>query len=249
MKPVLLLSFVAGITFAGCFTSYESILARRSAEWSSRDCINVLLQGMSSNIAPKNTTIRVIATLYSFPVILAINRNDQRLKHLSEDEFRTGVDRQTREDLGLFVDWGKSRLVDGRGNYYQDATQLDSLTLLISIENSGWPCASLLSGAGIPIIPLGLDPCYMPEINDLERRIFLTNDNGEVLAPMYVTGRRNVLLTTEETLLAKFPLNNADGSPSHFIGRSGNIWLVIEGFADRIRLEIPVEPLNYSLAG
>ncbi len=249
MRSAPLILFLAGVFFAGCFTNYDSILERRSVEWSSRDCMNVLLQGMSSNIAPKNTTIRVIATLYSFPVILAINRNDQRLKHLTEVEFRAGVDRQTREDLGLFIDWSRGTLVDGHGNYYHDASQLDSLSLLISIENSGWPCASILSGAGIPIIPLGLDPCYTPEIDDLEKRIFLANDDGDRVAPMYVTGRRNHLLTMEETLFAKFPLTYSAGSLSQFIGRSGKLWLVIEGFADRIRLEIPVQSLNYTLAG
>ncbi len=251
--PILHASCIGTILLlSGCFTNYDAILVHPSSEWSSRDCINVMMDGMSSNIAPKNTTIRVIATLYSFPVILAINRNDQRLRHLTEEEFRTGVERQTKEDLGLYVDWNEGKLVDGRGNYYRNAGQLDSLSLLISIENAGWPCGSIWisNQLGIaPLFSLGLDPCYMPEITDIERRIFLANDRGEMLSPMYVTGRRNDLLTMEETLFAKFPLRSADGSRPHFLSRSEKIWLVIEGFTDKIRLEFPVRSLNYSVAG
>jgi hypothetical protein len=204
-----------------------------------------MMQAMAHNIFDNySPNVKVIATPYSPPVITAINRTDQRIKHLSEHEYRLNTERQIWEDLGLYIDWERDRLVDQHGNYLKSVLQLDSLTFLITIENKSWPCVPptlVFSDAhGFLIAPYDY-PCYTPNITHLEDNIYLENDRGEILRANRVWGRQRDQLTMEETLLAKFTLREGN---HHFLQGAGTMLIVIKGFDEPVKLELPVSSVG-----
>lgn len=242
------------LLMGGCFyigkNQIEDIVETPSSEWSSRDGLTILMQPMANNLLDLNSpVVKVIATPYYSAVIMAINRTEQRTKHLSEEEFEMNMDQQFREDLGLYIDWKAHRLVDGRGYYYKSLLQLDSLAFLISISNTSWPCVSpmIVSPAGIfPMFGPNNFPCYTPDISHLGDNIYLINDRNDSLRVKSVWGRRWDQLLSEETILAKFELRKSN---RHFLDSTNTFYLVISGF-DRplptINLSFPIVMMKMS---
>ncbi len=240
------------IFLAGCFyigqDRYEDILRHPSSEWSNRQCLTVILSVMGNNFLDQTTCIRVMATPYYPAVIAAANRIGQQRTHLSEDAYQRDMDTLLKAEVGLFMDWQKGALVDSRGNYYRDITQLDSLMFLVTIINT--------SSCNIPNVSVQLKPhvfqsvplaspsdwpCYIPDITDLENRIMLLNDKKDVLRPRVVWGKRHNQLTTDETLLIMFPLRSATG---HFLDRSEHMCLLLKGFDHDINLDFSLAMLR-----
>jgi hypothetical protein len=245
--PRLCLFFV--LLAGGCFyigkDRIDDILERPSAGWSSRDGLTILMEVMANNLFDQySPVVKVIATPYYPAVIAATNRAEQRTGHLSESDFRMNMDQQLWEDLGLYVDWRIHRLVDARGYYFKTILQVDSLTFLISISNTSWPCVSpiVVSPTGIfPLFSSNDFPCYTPDISHLEDNIYLVNDRDDSLKASSVWGRRLNTLKTEETVLVKFQLN---GSDRHFLDGTESIYLLIMGFDSP---PIPIK-LKFSVA-
>jgi hypothetical protein len=127
---------------------------------------------------------------------------------------------------------------------------LDQLQFLLTLRNNSWPCAvptqTLKVGNSYHQVPLATQadwPCYIPGITDLDQRILLVNDKGVSLKPRYVWGRRNNELTLEETLVVMFDLRK-DGV--HLFDGSENIYLVLTGFENEIRLKFPLSTFKNS---
>jgi hypothetical protein len=246
---LLLILLVAG----GCFyigkDRIDDILERPSSEWSSRDGLTILMEAMSNNLLDQNSSvIKAIATPYYPAVIAATNRAEQHTARLSEPDFKKNMDQQLWEDLGLYVDWRNHRLVDAGGNYFKTILQVDSLTFLISISNTTWPCVSPMVVSPIGMFPLFSSsdfPCYAPDISHLEDNIYLLNDRGVSLKARSVWGRRSNTLNMEETVLAKFQLNGS--SDPHFLDSTESIYLLITGFDAPlipIKLKFPVSMMK-----
>jgi len=199
--------------------------------------------------------IKVMATAYSPAVITAINRISQSKQHWSEGDYQYQMDTLLYHVVGLYMEWQTNRFMDPRGNYLRHPRQLDSLMFLVTLNNRSWPCNVPMVSKFIgyqgnkstggrteryqttPLMNLSDWPCYIPDITDLDKRIYLKNDNGLTLKPKYVWGRRNNQLTMEETLLVMFPLRNGT---EHFFDKTEDVYLVIEGFDADIRLRFPV---------
>jgi hypothetical protein len=237
------------VLWGGCFyigkNQLEDVAQKPSCAWSSRDCLTIVVQAMAHNIFDQySPNVKVIATPYFPVVITAINRTEQRLKHLSEEDYRLNMDQQFVEDLGVYIDWRTGRLVDSRGNYFKNVSQLDSIALLISIENKNWPCVSpilVFRDAYRPLLTPGDYPCYTPDITHLEDSIYLFNDKNGYVKPTRVWGRQRTELTMEETLIAKFKLRRGD---YHFLADAKNMFLVIRGFDASVKLELPLRLLE-----
>lgn len=238
---LLVCSFLFGSCFYVGKNQLEDIVERPSSEWSSRDCLTIMMGAISHNIFDQySPNVKVIATPYYPSVITALNRTDQRVKHLSEEQYRSNMDQQFQEDLGLYVDWKELRLVDGNGNYYKSVLQIDTVTFLITIENKNWPCVSplwMFGGVITPLLGLADYPCYTPDIGHLEDSIYLYNDRGQFVRAKSVWGRQRSQLTMEETLLAKFLLRDGE---QHFLTGVRKMYLGIEGFDAKVKLEFPV---------
>jgi hypothetical protein len=173
--------------------------------------------------------------------------------HWSESEFIFNVDALMKEDNGLYVDWQTNRLVDSRGNYFKDCTQIDSLMFLISITNTAWTSANSLVQVAVSVDPetkkaisamvplVTPDQTYVPDISNIEQRIYLVNDKGKFIKPKYVWGKRNNVLTTEESLFAMFYFREGN---HHFLEGSSEMYLLIKGFESDIRLEFPLSMMR-----
>jgi hypothetical protein len=218
-----IISFV--LIFSGCFyigqNRMADIVTHSSQGWSESECVTIIMESMLTNFVGQSTSIWVYATPFTPDVILAINRSEQKLKHLSEQQFRKNVDEQLNECLGLHIDWDKKRYFDSKGNYLRDKSQIDSITFLITLDNSGWSYT-------------------IPDISNLEQNIYLESESGEKLKPLYVWGKHGNLLMWEETLLAKFRIKKPD---SDYFNNKEFVYLVIDGFSDNIKLKFGLAKL------
>jgi len=244
---------VCSLLASGCFyfgkNQAEDVLQRPVAQWSSRDCLTVLLSSMRNNLFDQQSpNIKVIATPYTPTVIAAINRMRQTKEHWSDAEAEHQIDTSLALQAGLYFDWKTNLLVDSRGYYVRSSSQLDRFQFLLTLRNNSWPCAIPVVIAGGRMAPLTKVlsdwPCYIPGITDLDQRIFLENDRGVILKPEHVWGRKHDVLTIEETLIVLFDFKQ--GSVHLFEGTK-NAYLVITGFDAPIRLAFPLPVINPSL--
>jgi hypothetical protein len=256
-----ILIFILILILAGCFyigqDRYEDIIKTPSYDWSIREGMTVILEPIAHNLYDLGSpNVKVYAAPYFPSVVLAIERAEQRVKHWNEDEYRKNVDKLLKESVGLYRDWEKEKFVDGRGNYYKEHTQIDSMLILITIENRGWPCnvplitvgipgKGMADGAGIywqrPLAQLADWPCYMPDITTLEDRIFLVNGKDKFIKPRVVWGKRNNILTMPETMFAMFHFREGN---YHFLDGSDKMYLVIKGFENDIKLSFPISMMR-----
>src|ERR1041385_9450824 len=86
MVSLLCLIFADGCFYLGK-NQAEDILQKPSSQWSSRDCLTVILSSMQNNLYDQGSpNIKLIATPYTPAVIAAINRMSQTREHWSDDE-------------------------------------------------------------------------------------------------------------------------------------------------------------------
>jgi hypothetical protein len=222
---------------AGCFyigkDQFEDIVQRRSEAWSTLDCLTIIMSASRSNWDdPRSQGVKVLAIPYYPCVISAIERRAHILGPLqypaftyshTEETYRHDLDTLMAAEAGVYIDWSTGRYLDSRGNYLHDPTQIDSLMFYVSLWNDGRQINSTT------------------DITDLENNIFLLNDGGELLKARHVWGKRHNTLTTEEKLLVVFFLHNND---HHFIANSKNMYLVIKGLQEDIRLKFPVSMMQ-----
>jgi hypothetical protein len=149
---------------------------------------------------------------------------------------------------GLYFDPHLRRLFDSHGNYLRNAGQLDSLMLFVTLKNNSWPCnvPTILTsinnrGVMIPLMGNPADwPCYLPDITDLSTRILFATDKGRTIRPKYVWGRRNNVLSLEETLVVMFLLR--DGK-DHILTGAQTVYLELTGFDAKISLPFSLKEL------
>ena len=229
----------------GCFylgkNQAEDILQKPSSQWSSRDCLTVILSSMQNNLYDQGSpNIKLIATPYTPAVIAAINRMSQTREHWSDDETQRQIDTSLVLQAGLFLDPQTSQFMDSHGNYMGRTGRLDALQFLLTLRNNAWPCAIPVVNS-VPLTKLLSDwPCYIPDISHLDQQIYLSNDKGFSIKPKYVWGRRNNQFTLEETLVVAFDLEIGD---RHLFDDSGIIILVLDGFEVPIKLKFRISDL------
>lgn len=134
---------------------------------------------------------------------------------------------------------------DQEDSYRADLTQEhygqgDSTTFLISLVNTQWPCQSpmIVSPGGIkPLIPASMMPCVEIPIADIYRHIWMENETGEKLKPLFVTKPRHETLTTEEWIWTKFHVGSGT---YNWMRSSKELTFVIDIKPETIRL--PINP-------
>ena len=246
------------LMLAGCFyigqERAEDVVQKPPAEWSSRDCLTVILSSMVHNLNDNQKNVECIVTPFYPSVVMALNQIQRSQHHWSEENARLHLDELLRGSTGLYVDWRDGRFVNARGNYYNNQTDIDSLLFVITLKNKTYPCAVpyvdvvVKTGVGTgyrasaPLLPMADWPCYTPSITDISQRIWLLNENGDTLRPRYVWGRRHETLTTPETLFAMFPLRGT--TSKHFLTGSGGAVLEVAGFDTKMNFTIDVSKMR-----
>lgn len=246
----LLSCILAGCFYVGKDTPTD-IVQRPSSDWSSRDCLTVVLGAMQHNFFDDNSpNIKVVAMPYTPWVVMALNRMSQATRHWNEGKSSNELDTALADMCGLFYDVQLNRLVDHHGNYLRDPNQLDSLLFFLQLHNKSYPCAVPIVATphrNVPLVKSPTDwPCYTPDITDLNSRIYLENDRGISLAPKYVWGRRHPLLGPAETLIIMFPLH---ASGRDMLKNTETVYLNLGGFDDEIRLAFPLKDIFPRVSG
>ena len=232
-----LLLVAVATALSGCFyigrDDYDDIIAKPATGWSTRDALTVMMACAGHNLFDVTSpNIKVIATPYYPSVILASTRVWEDRRHIAMEEVKSTSEEIARSNAGLYIDWAKNQFVDSRGNYFKGPLQLDSLMFFIHLENNGWRNATP-SFNGTPLWNPNVFPCYVPDITDLEQRIFLVNGKNKFIKPKYVWGRRQNQFAMPEDLLAMFALRNEG---HHFLEGSTIMYLVIKGFDADVKL-------------
>ncbi len=230
-------AFILLFTISGCFyigqNQYDDIIRRNPDEWSTQECLTVIMSAARYNFNdPRASDIKVVAIPYYPSVISAITRRAHILgplqypaftyKH-TEERFRHDLDTLMAAQAGVYIDWTTGRYVDSRGDYLRGPTQIDSLMFYVSIWSDG------------------TRPGTSPDISNLENDIYLVNDRNEIERPFHVAGKQNTRLITEEKLLVMFPLRQGG---HHFLEGSENMYLLVRGLGDDIRLKFPVSMMK-----
>ena len=249
----------SSLFLSGCFylgqERFEDIVKLPPSKWSSRDCLTVILTAMVHNLNDKEKNVECIATPFYPSVVMALNQLQRSKYHWSEEDAKLHMDELLRGSSGLYVDWRDGRLVNSKGNFFKNQTDIDSLLIMISLKNRTFPCAVpyatvMKAGAtpedpphmvSAPLLPMADWPCYMPSISDIEQRIWLLDGSGDTLKPKYVWGRRNETLGSPETLFAMFPLRRSD---KHFLVNSKSARLEIAGFDTKMKFEMDVAKMR-----
>ncbi|TAK61918.1 MAG: hypothetical protein EPO24_05415 [Bacteroidetes bacterium] len=243
------------ITITGCVHhEFDTIVKKPVSEWSAPDCLTIMSMATSNNFANDDARVRVIVTPFSPLVVTAFTRLQQERQRLSAAAYHSLVEDRLLEDLGIYYDTKTGYTFDARGNYYRDEAQIDSLLILLSLENKTYPCTP-----PIVMVPIGKEkipkmrqlmnvgdyPCYTPEITDLEKQIFLKNEKDELLQPRGVYGKRGKVFFKREQLLLLFSLRQGE---KNFFDGSKRIYLTINELDGGITMEIPLETFkSYTL--
>ena len=145
---------------AGCFylgqDRFESIVQHPPSEWSSRDCLTIILAAMVSNVGTNESKLEVIATPFLPSVVAALNQIQRVQHHWSDQDAQYHMDELLRGSSGLFVDWSNGKFVNAKGNYFTDQTDLDSLLVVVTLKNKTWPCA--VAATTTSLSPHGMTP-------------------------------------------------------------------------------------------
>ena len=147
-----------------------------------------------------------------------MKRKAQIEQKWSEDQFFYEVDTLGKDCLGLHFDETTTKFLDHEGHCFSNFLQMDSLTVLLSLNNRGWPSQP-------------------PDISNLENNIFLVNDESAFMRPIHVWGRRNNILLREEKLLVVFQLRSGN---YHFLQHSSNMYLTVRGLPEAVMLKFPL---------
>lgn len=249
-------SLILCCILVGCFyvgqDRFSDIIQRPPSTWSNRDCLTVVLAAMHHNYFDQNSpNIKVMAMPYTPWVVMALNRLSQSKQRWSDTEYEHQLDAALKGISGLYLDWDVNHFVDSRGNYLRNVGQLDSLLFMVTLRNNSWPCnvpviSVPISSGGqttykdAPLLSPVDYPCYIPDITDLDARIYIETDNGLTIKPRVVWGRKRNLLTLEETLLVMFPLRSGT---QHLFDKTGEVYLVLKGFDAKIRFTFSMRDL------
>lgn len=251
----IFMSLLVTLLLGGCYylgqNTYKDIVPNSSKNWSGPELLTVIMEAGNHNLYDNRTNIKAIATPYYPSVIKAIGRRAQAQYHWSEQGFQNYVNSLVHQSSGMYIDWEQPHepVYGKRLEPLYSPTQFDSLMFLVTLRNNGWPCGKMISiyiptaDPNIPdinmVVPLEELNCPVPDISDLEGRIVLVNDEGTILNPKMVWGKRmNFLTNNEETLFVKFHLWY-DGE--HFLARSKKFYLTVTGFEREIRLRFSTE--------
>ena len=210
------------LTNAVAHGQLSEIAEKPVTEWNSRDCLIICVSAIQHNLYNNTSPIMVIATPYYPSVIMAMKRKAQIERKWSADQFFYEADTLGKDCLGLRLDRRTAKFIDHEGRYFSSFLQMDSLTVLLSLNNRGWPSQP-------------------PDISNLENNIYLVNDESMLMRPLYVWGKRNNRLLREEKLLVVFQLRSGN---YHFLQHSSNMYLTVKGLPENVLLTFPLSDVK-----
>jgi hypothetical protein len=236
-KALLWVLLLAGpIVGIGCWDPGRSletsdILKKPSTEWTQAECTALLADRLTNNTLKKDVSVYAYVLPCTPTVLMAYNRRKQHEDHLTESEFSENLDRMTRYCLGMVYDPDSGRFLDNHGNTFHTIQQAGTLFMIVYLDNR-IGVENLFN----PQIP-GLDFNFMqlPDLTDIDRKVYLENDAGEKITPFYVKGRHHPYLYREEELHVLFRCTD---DMKHFLQHSTKVNFVLEGFGRPIELPL-----------
>lgn len=233
----VLLFSLCSISVIGCWQSkyvyYSDIIQKPSDQWKEHECRSVIETYTEYNKFDIDPQVRVIATQLNPIVLTAINRLDQKSKQWSEEEYRASLREDLHRYLGLTIDPITYYSSETGKNFHHNERFLDSLVFIVSILSSQQTLYIDNPALEGRFFDLKNFQFFEPDLTDLKDRIFLENDQRQLLKPNWLGGKETIRLIRNETFLAMFQLQQPTG---HFLSSSNSMVLVIKGFERDIRL-------------
>ena len=231
---------MVGFLVTGCFTPPEAILETDYAGWTARDCMTIIASNMRNNYH-RNVNVYASVLPYSPDVARALARLEQLKNKLTDSEATRLVNALLKDGSGLYRD-EQGELWNPTQGRYQDSRSIDSLLFSLELMNWTWPCRPLTLD-GQPVMLMSDVPCETPDISDIENRIMLVNDSGQMLRPKFVSGRVSSMLMENERLWVGF-----DFTQNRDFLKSGKFEIKILGFSNDMDFEFVIEQSDIRFA-
>jgi hypothetical protein len=228
----------SSVGFVGCWQSkyvyYSDIIQKPSAQWKEHECRSVIETYTEYNKFEIDPKVRVIATQLNPIVLSAINRLDQKTKGWTEEEYRTSLQEDLHRYLGLTIDPMYHYAAETGKNFQHNERFLDSLVFIVSLLSTQQTLYIGNPSLEGRFFDLKNFQFFEPDLTELKDRIFLENDQRQLLKPNWLGGKEPIRLIRNETFLVMFQLQQPSG---HFLSSSNSMVLVIKGFERDIRLK------------
>jgi hypothetical protein len=193
LKNIVFLG-VAALIFDSCVSQgtlldRSEILRKPYQEWTVEDCSLIMKDYASTNVLDRSAPASIVVIPCTPNFLLAYNCLKWK-KHLcSIDEFYENTDRQARNCFGGSFINQTGQFISGKGAFLRNMSQLDSLLIIIDIENvndskrlASWWRESKLRWL------IGLSSFFdlFPDIAQMQERISFRAGNVILAKPRYV---------------------------------------------------------------
>jgi hypothetical protein len=199
---------VISVTFDACVSQgtlfdREAILQKPYKRWTEDECRIVMKEYASTNIFDRSASLSIVAIPCTPKFLLAYNCLKWK-KHLcSFEEFNENTDRQAHNCFGGSFDGGSGMFINGSGKYIRDMSHIDSLLIVIDIQNASDMNQLIESGLGALVASSAYQDLF-PDVTEMEKKISFRAGNVVLSTPVYVRSRNATLLTSEEQCAAMF---------------------------------------------
>ena len=202
---------IAAMTFQSCVSQgtlfeREAILQKPYKRWTEEECRIVMKDYTSTNILDRSASLCIVVAPCTPHFLLAYNCLRWKQHLCSTEEFLENTDRQSRNCFGGAFDGGSGMFISGKGGYIRDISQLDSLLLVVDIQNATDVQKLVASGLGALMASSAYQGLF-PDITGMENKISFRAGNTVLARPVYVRGSDMPYLMKEQQYAAMFYLD------------------------------------------
>jgi hypothetical protein len=195
-----------GCVSQGTLFDREAILQKPYKRWTEDECRIVMKDYASTNTLDRAAPLNIVVIPCTPKFLLAYNCLKWK-KHLcSFDEFSENTDRQSRNCFGGAFDGGSGMFISGKGGYIRNISQLDSLLIVVDIQNATDVQKLVASGLGALMASSAYQGLF-PDITGMENKIMFRAGNTVLAKPVYVRGSDMPYLMKEQQYAAMFYLD------------------------------------------
>jgi hypothetical protein len=212
LKNIVFLG-VAALIFDSCISQgtvldRSEILRKSYKNWTEEECRLLMKDYASTNVLDRAAPLSIVVIPCTPNFLLAYNCLRWKKYLCSTDEFYENTDRQARNCFGGSFINQTGRFISGKGSFLRNMSQLDSLLIIIDIENATDMKKIVESGLG-PWVASSLFLDLFPNLTQMEDKISFRAGNIVLAKPRYVRCGDATFLMKEEQYAAMFYIDDA----------------------------------------
>jgi hypothetical protein len=212
LKNIILIGIVA-ILFDSCISQgtildRAGILRKPYQRWTVEECQFIVKDYASTNVVDRAAPLSIVVIPCTPNFVLAYNCLRWKRHLCSTDEFNENIDRQALNCFGGSFINQTGQFISGKGAFLCDMSQLDSLLMIIDIQNAT-DMKKLVESGLAPWVASSLFLDLFPNLTQMEDKISFRAGNVVLAKPRYVRCGDATFLTKEEQYAAMFYIDDA----------------------------------------